>query len=97
MVGLSWGGEMAERSYSVPPSLPHTTLYPDPVLTSRKPESSVCSSSFSSFLLSLYLSQSLPELAWNTLMRVSIAVSSSEPISKLTYPRPIMEVSLDHA
>lgn len=72
---------------------PTLALTPHPVLTSRKPESSVCSSSFSSFLLSLYLSPSLPEWVWNTLMSVSIAVSSSEPMAKLTYPPPTMEVS----
>lgn len=84
---------MAGRCPLCPPALARSTRYPHPALTSRKPESSVCSSSFSSFLLSLYLSPSLPEWVWNTLMSVSIAVSSSDPISKLTYAPPTMEVS----
>lgn len=87
---LGWGGPVGPgcSSSPCPSTLPPPPAHPAPhsALTSRKPESSVCSSSFSSFLLSLYLSPSLPECAWNTLMSVSIAVSSSEPISHL--PRP---------
>lgn len=50
------------------------------ILTLRKQPSSPCSRLFISALLSLYLSPSFPEYVWNTLIRDSMACSSSDTI-----------------